>query len=1457
MSTETAQLISIMQEQLKLQRQQLEEQRRQAKEQLDQAKAQAKTLLQEQRRQAEAREEEQRRQAEAREERLIQALTMGATKTGALFPVASGSIPKFTPFDASVELWKDYLARFTTFVGANSIPAEKTAQVFLTSQSTTIYKLLGTVAGQQDPPKDVNKLSMEDINAFMEQQYDPKRFVVRERFRFWSNMQRKPGETAQELAARIRQEAATCDFASIRDPQDEALRTKFICSIGNEAVLKALFKIKDDELTFTRAVEVTMETEDAAKAAKETVHGPRPTDSSTPIYKVNPKQASSKRKVIPSSPFAKGICPRCGKTGHHAKECRFIDATCRFCQKKGHIEAVCLKKKGTQSQKKQSIGFITRDPTQTVYNIPGHDPIVQRLQINGKQFHFEVDSGARDNFCSKKVWTELGRPKLRPARIRYVSAAGQPLPILGTFKAKACVGNPLRYQTIILNVSPCPRLNLLGRTAIHQLGIDILMLLQNSGSTPGVDKVNTIQKNDTSDQALHDACLQMCRNFPDLFIAELGCLKDIELEVAFKQNVKPIFCKPRTVPYAILDELNVAYDEGIRKGIWIPTQFNDYGTPVVPVRKALLPGQRKRRLRICGDYSVTVNAQLETHRYPIPRPEDLMHKLSGGYYFSKIDLADAYNQIKLGSESQKRLALSTHRGILLQTRLPFGISSAPGYFQEIMDQLTRDLSGVAVYLDDLLVSGANAEEHLQNLQALLQRLQDKGLRCNLEKCCFAQSSVEYLGHTLSRDGISKGHKVNAVLQMPPPKDVSTLRSFLGSVQFYAKFIPNLSSRTEPLTRLTRKDTPWRWGTKEQTTFQELKDLLCTDTVLAHFDPAKQIGISCDASNIGIGAVLFHRYDDGSERPIANVSKTLTDTQRRYSQIQKEALAVIYGLKKFHQFLYGRNFILVTDHKPLVTLLGPTKGTPTLAANRLARWALILSQYKYQIEYRRTADHANADALSRLPAGLDNKFDREEQGADVSTVCAVRVIDKQLNPTRPGLLAKESRKDPVIATVMRYVKEGWPHTETSKDILHYKRLEDSLTVEKGCLFLGARIVVPDKLRDQVLQLIHLGHFGMQRMKQLARSVVYWPHINEHIEQVSRTCTACAEHQNKPPKPANHPWMLPETPWSRIHVDHAIQFMGTNWLVLIDAYSKYPCIHPTNSTTTKATMDLLEEDFAHFGYPHALVTDNATTFLSEEFQAWCRERGITHLTGAPYHPATNGAAERLVQTFKKAIKKSSLPPKVALQEFLLQYRRTPLDSDYSPSELLNGRQIRCKLDTLLPSPAHVAQGKQARRAAIEQQRDHHRLVSRLVHMYTVGALCYALYYGPRRNKQPQWVPAVVTKVFGTRTVNVRVVPRGPTWRRHIDQLRPRYGANEDTDPGKDLRLDSTDRSQKAEGTNTTDHTPTLPPNPSESTDFTPKKKQREQEQRSRKARLPPPDAEYGLHNPRRSERIQSRK
>ena len=255
--------------------------------------------------------------------------------------------------------------------------------------------------------------------------------------------------------------------------------------------------------------------------------------------------------------------------------------------------------------------------------------------------------------------------------------------------------------------------------------------------------------------------------------------------------------------------------------------------------------------------------------------------------------------------------------------------------------------------------------------------------------------------------------------MPRPQDVASLKSFLGSIQFYSKFIPNLATITEPLHLLTRRNVPWSWTTTQEFAFENLKHILSREDVLAHFDPNQEIGISCDASEVGIRAVLFHRYNDGSERPIVNASKTLTDTQRRYSQIQKEALSIVFTLHKFHQFLYGRKFILVTDHKPLTSLFGPSKSTPILAANRLARWALMLNQYDYTTEYRNTKQHGNADALSRLPQGPDSNFDGEESDAGIDTICTIKTISMQITPVDSEVLAKETAKDPVLTNVIRY------------------------------------------------------------------------------------------------------------------------------------------------------------------------------------------------------------------------------------------------------------------------------------------------------------------------------------------------------------------------------------------------------------------------------------------------------
>ena len=279
-------------------------------------------------------------------------------------------------------------------------------------------------------------------------------------------------------------------------------------------------------------------------------------------------------------------------------------------------------------------------------------------------------------------------------------------------------------------------------------------------------------------------------------------------------------------------------------------------------------------------------------------------------------------------------------------------------------------------MDDILVTGCTDEEHLQNLTAIFESIRHHGFRIKLTKCKFFQESVEYLGHIVSKDGIHASEKkIKAIKSVPSPIDVTKLRSFLGMVNHYGKFVKSLTDLSAPLNQLLKKDKPWNWTNKCQKCFLKIKEALTSTDILAHFDPKLPLGLACDASSVGVGAVLFHKYSDGSERSIAYTSKSLTSAEKNYTQIEHEALSIIFGVRKFHQFFYGRQFLLLTDHKPLLTIFGQKKGIPTMAASRLKWWAIILSAYTYTISYKHTKEHGNADCLSRLPLETDPEFEK--------------------------------------------------------------------------------------------------------------------------------------------------------------------------------------------------------------------------------------------------------------------------------------------------------------------------------------------------------------------------------------------------------------------------------------------------------------------------------------------------
>jgi hypothetical protein len=354
-------------------------------------------------------------------------------------------------------------------------------------------------------------------------------------------------------------------------------------------------------------------------------------------------------------------------------------------------------------------------------------------------------------------------------------------------------------------------------------------------------------------------------------------------------------------------------------GVISKVDHSEWATPIVPISK------NNGDVRICGDFKVTVNPVLLEHTYPLPKIEDIFATLAGGQQFSKIDLKQAYSQMEMEEDSKKYVTINTQKGLYRYNRLPYGIKTAPAIWQRAIEQVLRDIPGVKVLLDDIIVTGKTKTEHLCRLEQVLQRLQEKNLRINKQKCMFFQDRVEYCGHAIDKHGLHKmPEKIEAIVSAPAPVNVSELRSYLGLVNYYNRFLPDLSTLLRPLHQLLEKYKQWCWSPQCQAAFQHSKELMTSDLVLSHYDPDLPLNIACDASPYGVGAVISHIFPDGTEKPIAYASRSLNPAERNYAQIDKEALSLVWGVKKFHQYVYGRKFNLITDHQPLTAILNPSK-----------------------------------------------------------------------------------------------------------------------------------------------------------------------------------------------------------------------------------------------------------------------------------------------------------------------------------------------------------------------------------------------------------------------------------------------------------------------------------------------------------------------------------------------------
>lgn len=1286
-------------------------------------------------------------------------------------------------FDASQETWASYIERFELFCDCNKVEENKKVCTLLTVIGVKTYSLLRNLC---TPDKPSSKEFDEIVKIIQEHLY-PKPSFIAERYTF-SRRNQLDHESVSDYIATLKRLSIHCEFgASLND----YLRDRLVSGIRSESTKQRL--LAEASLTYEEAVKIVLSVEAAEKHASVLVSSDsarsggqiqlmthRWKAEGIPQQQGRPKQQSSSGG--PSQQQSSSVrCFCCGKTGHISKECRLRGCVCHKCGKKNHIASVCKsnqprgkskqfsnnsykRKHNYVGQVEQSQGLDDNDDNldgvANLYEIreTGHSlnnpssnlhslkisPVKLDVNIEGKQVTMELDTGASVSVCNKNFYTKnLSSFELLPTNLSLSSYTDEPIVPLGKVKVTVAYQNvKTKLDLYVIEKGAHP---LMGREWLHALGVEISFksnLFEIAKGKPASDEF-LVEQNVN----------KIVQDFPEVFSEKLGEYKGDPIKLRLKPNTTPKYCKPRPLPFTLKSKVEAELQRLVDADVLCPVSSSEYATPIVAVLK------KCGSIRICGDYRA-LNKDLEIDRYPLPRVDEIFAELQRGDRFSKIDLSNAYMQLRLDQESQKLVTISTHKGLFSYKRLPYGVHSGTSLFQKIIEETLQGLPGVACFLDDILITAPDSETHVNRLREVCKRLSLNGFTVKREKCNFFAEKLEYLGFVIDKVGLHPcGSKVKAIIGAPVPQNVTQVKAFAGLVQYYGKFVPNLSSIMSPMYNLLRKDVPFVFDEKCLKAFKQVKELLTTAPILAHYDPQAHAVLTVDASSAGLGCVLSIIDSEGVERPVSYSSRTLSPAERNYSMIDKEATAIVYGVKKYHQYLYGRHFTLKCDHKPLLSIFGPKKGIPVFAAGRLQRYALFLSGYSFDIKYVKSEENS-ADALSRLPLSVEHKNVNSDELAWVGTY--LHCIKESSAPIDCEQIKAETQKDHVLKKVYHFIMCGWPSflSEEDSELRAFFQRREELTVEMGVIMWGYRVVVPKSLQEFILKELHSSHLGIVKMKGVARAYVYWPGIDSDIERIANSCSSCLQERPNPPKAELHVWQYPSSPWERLNLDYLGPFKGKMYLIVIDAHTKWLEVFETSSTAAHLAIENLRTLFARFGIPKVCVSDNGPPFSSAEFKGFLNANGIQHKTSPPYHPQSNGQAENSVKYVKHKLQSAIRDNKdvsIAINRILLDYRNAiHVTTNETPARLMFGRNLRTRFDLLRPSVSSAVAQKQ------EKQKSYCKGTN--TRYLSVNQPVIVRDYRSNNNK---WVEGIVIKQISNVMYIVKLCS-GILWKRHINQI-----------------------------------------------------------------------------------------
>lgn len=1062
-----------------------------------------------------------------------------------------------------------------------------------------------------------------------------------ERYKFNTRIQGQD-ESIDDYITALKTLIKPCNYCDCI--RDSLLRDRIVLGVNNERTRTRL--LQERKLTLNKCLDICKSFETSTSQLKvlagkevnrvdrkprELTNKPRSQKFTTQGAKPRPSQILCKF-CAQNHPPKKELCPAWGKE-------------CNKCKKMNHFSKCCppqVKKKlygvDAQSDSESEEEIISAVSTTQSINSVSAGPIYAEMELKGNPVKFQVDCGATVNVIpAKYVDQALEKSK----SILYMYNESKLIPLGQCRLSLRNVATRKKYSVEFVVVKE-----------------DLTPLL----SRKAAERMNLITVNYENFKQLHSVTPRtdnMLHKYSSVFNdSTLGDLPG-KVSIVVDEHAKPVQCPPRKVPIAVKSKLKEELSKLVNLQVITPvTEPTDWCSQIS------VQSKKNGNLRVCLDPR-SLNEVLCRERYPLLTMDDVLPQLANAKLFSKVDLSHGYWHCTLDDQSSHLTTFITPFGRYRWLRLPFGLNVSSEIFQRKLDESLEGLDGVVCVADDILVYGDSEESHNKNLETLLKTCQQKNIKLNKEKSVFKTTEVEFLGHVVTSQGLKPDpKKVEAILQMENPTDVAGVRRLQGTVTYLAKFLPQLSTVLEPIRRLTRQEEQWEWTEEQDKAMSELKKLVTTAPVLAYYDPAKELTIQCDASSTGLGAVLLQ-----DEHPLAYASRALSDTETGYAQIEKECLAIVFSMERFHQYTFGRKTTVHTDHKPLEMIVRkPLHKAP----KRLQGMLLRLLQYDTEVIYKKGTEMHIADMLSRAYLPLDPHH--KDQFSQVNAVCHLRISEQRLRD-----LQQATKMDKTLAILKNVILQGWPDSKQSlpTQVTPYFSYREELTVHDGLVFKGERVIVPESLRKPFKEQLHSSHLGGESMLRRARECLFWPNMASDIKQIADTCEAC---QTFPKTQQKEPLISIETeyPWEKVGAD-IFTLQKKDYLVTVDYFSGFWEVDLLRSVTSTTVINRLKQHFARNGIPSVLISDNGPQFASQEFLDFTSNWDFEHCTSSPHHPNANGKVESAVKAAEKMLTKCAMSrtdPCIAL----LEIRNTPTQgAGTSPAQRLLNRRTR----TLIPA------------------------------------------------------------------------------------------------------------------------------------------------------------------------------